>query len=284
MESKTMGRTGEAPSPEALAKFKANQRQSWAHFASLEANTTPPAAQLVKFARVCAGQRLLDVACGTGLVAITAARQGAKASGLDLTPELIARAREHSTIAGVDVDWYQGDAEELPFGDGEFDVVLSQFGHMFAPRPEVAISEMLRVLKPGGTIAFSTWPPEHSVGRMFLLMTRYMPPPPFEVPPPVLWGDPNIVRQRLGTAVKDVAFNRDVMRVPTLSPAHTRVVAERSVGPLIKLIEALSAKDPERLVAFRREYDQLAAEFIEDNTFRQDYLMTRAIKGREERP
>jgi SAM-dependent methyltransferase len=268
----------QASQSEALAQFKENQKQAWAHFAPLEANTTPPAAQLVKWARVGAGQRLLDVACGTGVVAVTAARQGAKVTALDLTPELLARARENSAIAAVDVDWRQGDAEELPFQDGEFDVVLSQFGHMFAPRPEVAIGEMLRVLKPGGTIAFSTWPPEHSVGRMFLLMIAHMPPPPFEVPPPVLWGDPNVVRQRLGGAVKDIAFSREVMRVPTLSAAHTRVVAEKAVGPLIKLVEMLSAKDPDRLAAFRREYDQLTAEYLEDNTIRQDYLMTRATK------
>ena len=278
MESKTMDRPGAAPAPEALAKFKENQKQAWAHFAPLEANTTPPAGQLVKFARVRAGQSLLDVGCGTGVVAITAARQGVKVTALDLTPELLERARENSAIATVDVDWHQGDAEELPFKDGEFDAVLSQFGHMFAPRPEVAISEMLRVLKPGGTIAFATWPPEHSVGKMFLLMASYMPPPPFEVPPPVLWGDPNIVRQRLGNAVKDIAFSRGVMGVPALSPAHIRVHSEKSVGPLIKLVETLSVKDPDRLAAFRREYDQLAAEYLEDNTIRQDYLMTRAIK------
>ncbi|HEU4724953.1 MAG TPA: class I SAM-dependent methyltransferase [Candidatus Eisenbacteria bacterium] len=278
MDSKAIDRPGTAPAPEALAKFKENQKQGWAHFAPLEANTTPPAAQLVKFARVTAGQRLLDVACGTGVAAITAARLGAKVRALDLTPELLARARENAAIADVDVDWRQGDAEELPYQDGEFDVVLSQFGHMFAPRPDVVLGEMLRVLKPGGTIAFSTWPPEHSVGKMFLLMSSYMPPPPIEVPPPVLWGDPNIVRQRLGGAVKEIAFSREVMRVPTLSPEHIRVNSEKSVGPLIKLVEALSEKAPDRLAAFRREYDRLAAEYIEDNALRQDYLMTRALK------
>src|SRR4029079_8419210 len=101
-----------------------------------------------------------DVACGTGVVSVTAARAGATVSGLDLTPELLERARENARIGSFDVEFREGDVEALPFGDAEFDVVLSQFGHMFAPRPQVAIAEMLRVLKSGGTIALSTWPPE----------------------------------------------------------------------------------------------------------------------------
>ncbi|MGQ0534567.1 MAG: class I SAM-dependent methyltransferase, partial [Methanobacteriota archaeon] len=148
-----------------FVEFKAKQREGWAYFTPLESFTTPPAARLVRFARVKSGQRVLDVGCGTGVVAITARRAGAKVVGLDLTPELLARAKEHSGVAGFeDITWREGDAEELPFSDGEFDVVLSQFGHMFAPRPEVAVKEMLRVLRPGGTLAFATWPPELFTG------------------------------------------------------------------------------------------------------------------------
>src|ERR1700726_4999014 len=113
--------------------FKAAQKQGWVHFAPFEAITTPCAAQLVKRARVRSGQRVLDVACGTGVVSVTAARLGARVTGLDLTPELLERARENARIAAVEVDWHEGDAEKLPFGDGAFDVVLSEFGHIFAP-------------------------------------------------------------------------------------------------------------------------------------------------------
>jgi SAM-dependent methyltransferase len=263
---------------DALAQFKELQKEGWAHFAPLEALTTPAAARLVRHARVRREQRVLDLACGTGVVALTARRLGARVVGLDLTPELLERARENSRLAGVDIEWHEGDAENLPFGDAEFDVVLSQFGHMFAPRPEVAVSEMLRVLKPHGTIAFATWPPELFVGRMFALVTRYLPPPP-DVAPPPLWGDPNVVRQRLGAAVRDLVFDRATMLVPALSPSHARVMMERTAGPVIRLVESLSTTDPDRLAAFRREYEAIAAEYLDENVVRQDYLLTRAIKN-----
>lgn len=260
-----------------LDKFKQNQREGWAHFAPLEAITTPPAGQLVKFAGVKPGDGVLDVGCGTGVVAVTAARLGASVTGLDLTPELLERARENAATARVSIDFHEGDVEALPFGDDEFDVVLSQYGHMFAPRPNVAIAEMLRVLRPGGTIAFSTWPPELNVGRQFLLAASYAPPAPEGVSPPVQWGDPNIVRERLGDRVKDLRFNRATMMVPILSPQHQRAAAER-VGPMRKLVEMLSG-DPARLDAFRREYDGIVAEYIQDNVIHQHYLMTRATKN-----
>jgi SAM-dependent methyltransferase len=260
-----------------IAKFKEAQKQGWAYFAPLESLTTPCAGQLVKFAGVRSGQRLLDVACGTGVVAITAARSGAKVTGIDLTPELLERARENSRIAQKQIDWREGDVEALPFGDNEFDVVLSQFGHMFAPRPAVAIAQMLRVLKPGGTIAFATWPPELLIGSSFTLVSSYMPPPPPGVFPPPQWGDPNMVRERLGDAVSDIVFDRQRMLFPALSLPHYRELVERTAGPMLKLVEMLRS-DAARLEQFRRDYDAMIAPYYEDNVVRQDYLLTRAIK------
>ncbi len=140
------------------------------------------------------------------------------------------------------------------------------------------MAEMLRVLKPGGTIAFSTWPPELLIGRLFALVGRYMPAPPPGVTPPWSWGDPNFVRERLGAAVKDLRFDTARMLVPSLSPQHTRRNAERTAGPLVKLVESLSATDPARLAAIRREHEAIVSEYFEDNTVRQDYLLTRATK------
>ena len=265
------------PNANALTQFKEAQKQGWVHFGPLEALTIPQAARLVRHAGVRAGQRVLDVGCGTGVVAITAARRGGHATGLDLTPQLLERARENGRIAGVTIDWHEGDAESLPFEDAAFDVVLSQFGHMFAPRPEVAIGEMLRVLKSGGTLAFSTWPPELSVGRIFALVSRYLPPPP-GVPSPALWGDPNIVKERLGSRAKDVFFTCACMEVPVLSLQHHRTNMERTVGPLLKLVEMLTASDPVRLTQLRAEYEAITAEYVDENILRQDYLLTRAVK------
>lgn len=258
-------------------QFKQAQKQGWAHFSPLEALTIPQAARLVRHAKVKAGDRLLDVGCGTGVVPITAARLGAKATGLDLTPELLERARENARISEVPVEFHEGDVENLPFVDSAFDVVTSQYGHIFAPRPEVAIAEMLRVLKPGGTVAFATWPPEHYVGRSFLLTAKYMPPPP-GVPSPVLWGDPRVIQERLGNKVKDIEFERASMLVPVLSPQLHRANGERTIGPLVKLVETLSTSDPAKLAQFRSEAEALTAEYLEGNILRQDYLLTRAIK------
>lgn len=258
--------------------FKAAQKEGWVHFAPFEAHTTPCAAQLVKRAGVRAGQRVLDVACGTGVVSVTAARLGARVTGLDLTPALLERARENARIAGVQIDWHEGDVEHLPFENSAFDVVLSEFGHIFAPRPEFALGEMLRVLKSGGTIAFSTWPPELFVGRIFALTASYLPPPPPGVAPPPLWGDPSVVRVRLGGAVKDVHFDRATMMVPALSVSHHRIASEKSSGALVRLVAALETGDPSKLEKFRREYETLASEYFEGNQLRQDYLITRAVK------
>lgn len=260
-----------------FVEFKSRQREGWTYFAPLEAYTTPPAAHLVRFAGVRPGQTVLDVGTGTGVVAITARRVGASVTGLDLTPELLARAREHSVLANVDdIVWREGDAESLPFADASYDVVLSQFGHMFAPRPEIATREMLRVLKPGGRVAFATWPPEHFLGKVFSLIGNYVPPPAGVAPTPA-WGDPSVVSERLGTGVRDLYFERGAMMFPALSPQHYRDSVEKTAGPVIKLVQSLQ-NDRAKLDAFRKELEALGAQYLVDNVVRHDYLLTRAIK------
>ena len=265
-------------SADPFAKFKAMQREGWSHFGPLAVFTTPPAAQLVRFAGIRAGDRVLDVGSGTGVAAVTAARLGAQVTGSDLSPHLLEQARENAQLAGVELEWREADVENLPFGDGEFDTVISQFGHMFAPRPEVAVSEMLRVLRPGGTIAFSTWPPDQFVAQMFALTARYAPPPPPGAASPVLWGEPAIIRERLGSAVRDLVFDRDMMRFNALSPQHVRHFTEHTAAPILKLVESLEQSDPARLQQFRSEFDALAEQYFEMNSMRQSYLMTRGVK------
>ena len=263
-------------SQDEFADLKSRQREMWASFAPTATFTTPVAAHLVRFSGLKAGDAVLDVGCGTGVVAVTAARAGATVSGLDLTPALLADARMNGEIAGYpDIAWTEGDAENLPYADASFDVVLSQFGHMFAPRPQAAVAEMRRVLKPGGRIAFATWPPEHFVGRMFAFVGRNSPPPPPGAAPPPQWGDIGKISERLADAFTAPFFERGVMVVPALSLGHFREFMERSVGPMQKLVEGLAAA-PDRLQAVRQEFEALAAPYYADNAISQSYLLTRA--------
>ena len=260
-----------------LIKFKAMQRESWGLVAPLAIFTTPAAACLVEWAGVSAGEAVLDVATGTGVVAVTAARKGARVKGLDLSPVLLEDAKKNAAVINAPIEFREGDVEALSYKDGEFDVVLSQFGHMFAPRPEVAVREMLRVLKPGGRIAFSTWPPELMIGRMFALVSKHLPPSPPGVAPPPAWGDPNVVRERLGDAVDKIEFHRDEIGFSALSPAHYRAYMELTAGPVIKAVEILSP-EPAKLAAFRAEFEALASLYFDRNRVRQSFLMTRAVK------
>jgi SAM-dependent methyltransferase len=262
--------------PDPFADFKNRQRQMWASFAPTAIFTTPVAGQLVTFAGIAAGEKVLDVATGTGVVAITAARGGAHVTGLDLTPELLDQARENARIARMpDIVWTEGDAENLPYPDASFDIVVSQFGHMFAPRPEIAMTEMRRVLKAGGRIAFAAWPPEHLVGRMFAFIGRNSPPPPAGAAPPPQWGNPAVITERLAAGFDPPFFARRTMTVPALSPEHFRLFMEKSVGPIQKLVESL-AGDPDKLAAIRAEFDELMRPYYADNLVHQDYILARA--------
>lgn len=251
-----------------FASLKASEREHWASFAGAAIFSTVPAAKLVRFAQVSPGQRVLDVACGTGVVAVTAARRGAKVSGLDLSPDLLQRARENAVTAGVEVDFLEGDTEALPYPDATFNIVISQFGHIFAPRPELAVREMLRVLKLGGRLVFSAWPPEHFGGRQFEVMARY-------APPPMAGAE----QQRLGGTVTNLFFERDIMVVASLSPQHTRIAQEKAIGPLAKLVAALRT-DPDKLARLRREYEEMISEVFDDNALHLHFIMARAVKAR----
>ena len=259
-----------------FAQHKAAQREGWSLFSPLATFTTPAAALLVAFAEVKPGQSVLDVACGTGVVAVTAALAGAKVDGLDLSPALLVDARRNADIADVSIGFREGVVEALPYPDASFDMVLSQFGHMFAPRPALAVAEMLRVLKPGGRIAFSTWPPELVIGRMFDLLCEYLPPPP-NVPRSSEWGDVHVIRQRLGDAVRDIEFAREELTIPALSPRHYRASMEVTAAPFMKLAHELAAQ-PQRLAAYRAGIEGLIAQFLRGNRVHQGFLMTRATK------
>jgi SAM-dependent methyltransferase len=262
--------------PDPFADFKKRQREMWTSFAPTAMFTTPVAAHLVKFAGIVAGENVLDVGTGTGVVAITAARAGGRVTGLDLTPSLLEQARENARIARKeDIVWTEGDAETLPYPDASFDVVVSQFGHMFAPRPEVAMAEIRRVLKSRGRVAFATWPPEHLVGHIFAFVGRNSPPPPPGVAPPPQWCNPAVITERLAPGFEAPFFERGTMAWPSLSVEQYRLFMETSVGPIQKLVERL-AGDAQKLAAIRAEFETLVRPYYFDNVVHQDYILTRA--------
>ncbi|MGQ0585970.1 MAG: class I SAM-dependent methyltransferase, partial [Gammaproteobacteria bacterium] len=210
-------------------------------------------------------------------VAVTAARAGARVKGIDLSPVLLEEAGKNAALAGVAIEFREGDAETLPYADAEFDIVLSQFGHIFAPRPHVVVKEMLRVLKPGGRIAFSTWPPHLFGGLYATLVARYVPPPPAGVASPVAWGEPDVIRERLGDKVADLVFRTEEIGFNALSPAHYRASIEVMSASAKKIVTTL-AHEPARLARFRAEVEALAASFFQHNRVRNAFLMTRAVK------
>lgn len=260
-----------------IAEFKEHQRAMWASFAPSAIFTTPVAAHLVSFAALQAGMKILDVGTGTGVVAITAARHGAHVSGLDLTPELLEQAKEDAAIAGqTDIVWQEGDAEALPYADNSFDLVVSQFGHMFAPRPEVVVKEIKRVLCKGGSFAFASWPPEHLMGKLFALVNRVAPVSDAIASSPEQWGDLHTIQDRLQGHFEELFFERGTMLSPALSVAHRRIAFERSFGPLKQTIVNLAGDEP-KLKELRTELDTIIAPHFHANQFHQSYLMTRCI-------
>jgi ubiquinone/menaquinone biosynthesis C-methylase UbiE len=247
----------------------------WGGFTIWESTTTANVPTLVKAAGVRAGQRVLDVGTGTGVAAITAARAGAHVAAVDPTPELLAQARENAHIAQTDVDFREAGAQAMPFRDDEFDVVLSHFGHIFAPNAQQAGDEMLRVLKPGGTLAFTAWPPDDGMGAIFKSIGDKLPPPPPGTDSPQEWGNQEVVRQRLGNRVRDLVFERHEMLSPALSPRHLRLRMEEA-GSGKMLVERLP---PDVLAQVRAHIDENLARYFRDNIMHLPYLLVRATKA-----
>ena len=190
---------------------------------------------VVEATGVTDGDDVLDVACGTGNAAIRAALAGGRVTGLDLTPELFEAARRRAAEAGVEVEWIEGDAEELPFPDGSFDVVLSTFGVMFAPRHRVAAAELARVLRPGGRIGLATWTPEGTVARVFTTVARHVPPPPDIADAPLLWGVEAHVRSIFeGSGIELRVERRRIELDPEIRVAEATAFYLRSFGPLVQ--------------------------------------------------
>jgi len=186
------------PSGPPIEQIKNAMRSSWmaGDFGVVAKTITVGAEAFLARLAIPPGSRVLDVACGTGNLAIPLARQGHIVTGVDIAPNLLAQARERAVAEGLTATFDEGDAEQLPYADASFDVVVTMFGAMFAPRPELVASELARVLKPGGLLAMANWNPASFTGQMFKVSIRHVSPPP-GIAPPVLWGDAATVRERL---------------------------------------------------------------------------------------
>ena len=230
---------------------------------------------LVRTLNVHSGEDVLDIACGNGNTAITAGRKGANVTGIDITTELLDLAVEEAKIAQVyGITWKEGDAQNLPFEDESFDVVLSTFGHMFAPQADLVAKEMIRVTKKDGRIGFATWPPELAIGSIFKVNGKYLPRPVDSPPSPILWGVPEVIEKRLNEVTK-VHFERGTAFFPILSPNHFWEFMSTKYGPLINTIQILKNRgDPIEIDSLRDDFLKVIDPYVYDNSIGLGYLLT----------
>lgn len=223
-----------------LAEMKQRAKQVWAlgDYPAVAQRFEGAAADLVAACGVSAGARVLDVAAGNGNVAVAASRAGARVTAADFTPSLLAEGRARTAAEGLDVRWDEADCEDLPYPDASFDAVLSTFGLMFAPRPEVAVAEAFRVLAPGGVVGLTAWTPDGFTGQVTALLGEDM-ESPLGAAQPIDWGIEAIARQRLAAHDADVALERGhvLWEFPSLDAGMAWL--ERSFGALIAARGAL---------------------------------------------
>jgi SAM-dependent methyltransferase len=223
--------------PAGLGDLKRSHRTTWASgdYATVAERLIDDVPRhLLERVPVGPGMEVLDIAAGTGNAAIRAAERGARVTALDLTPELLDRGRERAAAAGVEIDWVEGDAEDLPFEDGRFDVVLSTFGIQFAPRHERSAGEAVRVTRRGGSIGFANWTPGGHIGRVLKAVGSRLPKPPGYASPPPRWGDEDHVRALLEGAGASVEFERRTNPFAGFdSPTDWVDFMARAYGPLV---------------------------------------------------
>jgi len=223
---------------------------------------------------------VLDVACGAGNATIPAAKLAARTVGLDITPELMQAGESRAAEAGVEIEWVEGDAQDLPFDEGSFDVVTSVFGCMFAPDHAKTASELARVLKPGGRMVVAAWRPEGNVGRMFGAIASHMPPPPEGFQPPPLWGTEDHVREIFAGTGMDLDLEPTTVEFTADSADDFYAEFERDLPPIVMARRGLEPQG--KWEALRSDLLRLYNDSNEagEGAFRapQEYLL---IKGRK---
>jgi ubiquinone/menaquinone biosynthesis C-methylase UbiE len=240
----------------ALDQMKQGARAMWAagdYPAIAQRQLWPVGERVVRSAAVAPGDDVLDVACGTGNAALRAAQAGATVTGVDLTPELLAVGRELAARERVAIEYVEGDAEALPVEDERFDVVLSVFGCMFAPRHGLAAAELARVLRPGGRLCVTAWTPEGTIGELFRSLGAFMPPPPPLAQPPLLWGAEDHVRELFAGTGVELEFARETIAFPRFDTVDEEVeFAITKFGPMVMARRMLPPDRWEALLAEQR--------------------------------
>ena len=242
---------------EADRALKAKHRALWASgdYPAVAAELIPALGpELVRACAVKPGDRVLDVAAGSGNASIPAAVAGAAVTASDLTPELFDTGRRLAADHGVQLEWVEADAEALPFADNSFDVVMSCVGAMFAPHHQATADELVRVVRPGGTIGLINWTPEGFIGRLFATMKPYAPPPPPGAGPPPLWGSEDHVRALFGDRVSDLTMRRQTVHMDhCATPAEFREYWKRNYGPTIAAYR-FNQDQPDRAAALDADF------------------------------
>jgi SAM-dependent methyltransferase len=231
----------QTPTQPLAEALRARVRATWTagDFGRIAVGFETGAAAFIERLELAPGERLLDVACGTGNLTLPAARAGAHTTGIDIAPDLVAQLAARAAAEGLAVDAREGDAEALPFADGSFDTVVSMFGAMFAAHPDRAAHELLRVSRSGGRIAMANWTREGFVGQMLKLTVGYVPPPP-GLPSVLLWGDPSAVEERLGGGASTFRFTRRQMVLAfPFEPKRTVELFRDWYGPTVRAFAAL---------------------------------------------
>jgi ubiquinone/menaquinone biosynthesis C-methylase UbiE len=218
-----------------VAAIKQGQRAMWAmgDFPDIAKFIVDASREALDALGAEPGDRLLDIAAGTGNLSIPAAQLGIEVVGLDITPELLDVARARAAAAELEIEFIEGDAEELPFDDDSFQLVASVFGIIFAPRQDVAAAEITRVCAPGGRFAIAAWTPEGMNGKLFSVMGAHMPPPPPGIKPPTVWGEEQYVTDRFAPSGATMSYSKHFVNFTADSVDHWVAYNERTLGPLM---------------------------------------------------
>lgn len=238
----------------------------------------PAAGRVVGAGGIRPGMEVADVGAGTGNLAVLAAEAGAKVSASDLTPEMIAIGKARSKEAGLDIEWLEADAEDLPYEDSRFDVTLSMFAAMFAPRPDVTSKELFRITKPSGKVVMANWAEDGVSAQLLDLLARFHPPPPPDLEPTSLWGNEEVVRRRFEPYADEIDIKRDHVRWDFESVDAAQDFFENNVGPMAAAKETLDPDTYAEMIQVLRDHYEKITDTPGRVSYNGDFLLIVASK------